>query len=414
MSEVTGGRDGVPLTTHSPHRPIRLALYGHDTQGLGHLRRNLRIADAFARGHHAPQTLICAGVAEARAFALPSGVDLVTLPGLRKDANGTYRARSLGLRVDDLVALRADILEAALVAFDPDVLVVDKVALGALREMEPALRALHRAGRCRMALGLRDILDAPRDARREWLCAETTQAVRTYYDALWVYGDPAVADPVAECRLPADVAAKVSFSGYLTEGRRPSEADGLTDSILARGPYVLCVVGGGQDGVPLARAFLDAPLPNGVRGVVITGPFMDAAERAKLEAAAEARPGREVYGFVTEPSWLVRGATAVAAMAGYNTVCELLEAEVPTLLVPRTRPRREQQIRAERLAAMGCVECLLPQEATPAALGAALERLVHRPTPPPCIDLSGVSRLPGMLESLLAVPGPRGVAHVAS
>lgn len=383
-------------------RPLRVALYGHDTQGLGHLRRNLCLADVLGGVSTAPNVLICAGVVEARAFALPAGTDLVTLPALHKDEEGRYGPRSLGGSTDALLDLRAQILLAALTAFKPDVLVVDKVALGVMGELEPALAALRTSGTCRIVLGLRDILDAPVIARHEWEKSGTTEAIRSYYDAIWVYGDQRVADPIVEYGLPADIAAMVSFTGYLSAGRAPAAApDATTRRILAAGPYALCLVGGGQDGAPLAKAFLRAPLSEGVRGIVLMGPFMSVAQRAELATIAATLPGREVRTFIPEPSWLIRGATAVAAMAGYNTACELLEAKVPAVLVPRVRPRREQQVRAERFAALGLAECLMPDALTPAALGAAMARAMDRPASAVGIDLDGVTRLPDLLDDLL-------------
>lgn len=395
-------------------RRLRVALYAHDTQGLGHLRRNLCLAETLARSPLAPDILVCSGVAQAHAFPLPASTDLLTLPGLRKDGDGRYAPRSLGDSVGDLLALRAETLRAALTSFRPDVLVVDKVALGAMGELEPALARLRRRGGCRIVLGLRDILDTPPTARREWKLSGTTEAIRSYYDAVWVYGDPAVADPVREYGLPPDVAEMVTYTGYLAEGRPTGPPDATTVRILEGGPFALCVVGGGQDGAPLVRTFLEAPLPEGVRGVAVTGPLMDRAERAELEALASHLPDREVCTFVSEPGWLIRGATSVAAMAGYNTVCELLEAGTPAVLVPRTRPRREQQVRAERLAAMGLVECLLPGQMDPPELGAALARSRNRTISVPRIDLGGADRIAGLLADVLPTSPTQEIARVAS
>ena len=389
------------LTCSRPRRSLRIALYGHDTQGLGHLRRNLCLADVLGGTSVDPSVLICAGVVEARAFSLPAGTDLVTLPTLCKTSTGQYGPRSLGGSTGELLALRAEILRAALTAFRPDVLVVDKVALGVKGEMEPALAALRDADECRIVLGLRDILDTPVVARHEWDSQATTEALRKYYDAVWVYGDPSVADPIREYALPPDVAAMTSFTGYLAEGRAMTAPDASTRRILAGEPYALCLVGGGQDGAPLAETFLRAPLPHGMRGVVVMGPMMSAAERARLAAIAAELPDRDVRTFVPEPAWLIRSAAVIAAMAGYNTVCEILDAQAPAVLVPRVHPRREQEVRARRLAALGLVEYLLPDALDPTALGAAMTRAIGRGSPVATVDLGGTTRLPHLLEELL-------------
>lgn len=384
------------------HRPLRIALYAHDTQGLGHIRRNLCMAEVLGRAAPTASVLICAGIAEAHSFRLPAGTDLLTLPALRKDEEGGYGPRSLGRSIRHLLSLRRETLRAALAAYRPDVLIVDKVALGAMGELEPALEALRRGGTCRVVLGLRDILDDPVVARREWTLSATTEAIRRYYDAVWVYGDRRVSDPVVEYDLPQDVAGKLSFSGYLAEGRVLGPSDATVERIIARGPYALCLTGGGQDGALLAKAFVQAPLPDGVRGIVVTGPFMDSEDNRELEMLAGDRTDREIHSFVPEPAWLIRGATVVAGMAGYNTVCELLAESAPAVLVPRVRPRREQQIRAERLAGLGLVDCLLPRELDAMSLGVALSRMAARARPTSSIDLGGLRRLPGLFADVIS------------
>src|SRR5439155_488677 len=87
-----------------------------------------------------------------------AGVDCVALPSLRKDAAGQYHPRHLEVSLPELLALRAKIALATLEAFDPDVLIVDNVPRGALRELDPVLESLRARRRTRLVLGLRDVL----------------------------------------------------------------------------------------------------------------------------------------------------------------------------------------------------------------------------------------------------------------
>lgn len=57
--------------------------------------------------------------------------------------------------------MRSAVLAAALEAFAPDLLIVDKLPSGVLGEFVPALERLRAAGRTKMVLGLRDVLDDP-------------------------------------------------------------------------------------------------------------------------------------------------------------------------------------------------------------------------------------------------------------
>ncbi len=399
-------------TVDTDVRPRRIALYSHDTQGLGHIRRNLAIADALGTATPAPDVLLVSGVREAGALPMPPNTDVLSLPALFKSESGHYGARSLSTSLDDLVELRAQTIGAALEVFQPDVLVVDKVARGAFGELEPALHTIAARPDARMVLGLRDVLDDAATTCGEWNDAATTDAIHEFYDAVWIYGDRRVFDPVKEYGLPGSVAAMVRHTGYLAPAapdpnRATAGVAGLIDS-----PYALCLVGGGQDGERLATAFLGADLPAGTAGVVVAGPFMDAAARSRLDELASNRPDRHVLGFLEDCAPLLAGATAVVAMGGYNTTVELLALGVPALIVPRTKPRREQLIRAERLATLGLLDLLHPAALSPQALSNWLATTALCDRPGAAIDLHGLARLPSLLDDLWS-KGPRSQEHAS-
>jgi predicted glycosyltransferase len=380
------------------------------------MRRNLLIARALAAGHPPPVVLLIAGAREVSSFELPPGVDCLSLPALCKEGAGQYRARHLDLPLDDLIALRGRPIAAALEAFAPDVFIVDKVPRGAVNELDPALRSIRTDGRARCVLGLRDVLDEPAAVRREWREAGGDDTVAACYDSVWVYGDPAVYDPVAEYGFGPKIAAKVRYTGYLDRrlppgpaapaGATPTEAPARLAGLPKR--LVLCMVGGGQDGAALAEAFTRADFPPGLTGVLLTGPFMPSEVRQRLSRRAADHPRLRVLPFVTDPGPLLGRADRVIAMGGYNTVCEVLSYEKPALIVPRVEPRREQLIRAERLRDLGLLDLLHPQCLSPRAL---TEWLARGPTPrPPSrerIDLNGLTNLPPLLAELLEAPPQR-------
>ena len=74
---------------------LRIAIYASATSGLGHLRRALRIAAALRTSALEPSILLLAGAREAGAFSMPAGVDCLTLPSLRKEADGHYKPRHI-------------------------------------------------------------------------------------------------------------------------------------------------------------------------------------------------------------------------------------------------------------------------------------------------------------------------------
>ncbi|SDT55996.1 glycosyltransferase family protein [Jiangella sp. DSM 45060] len=382
----------------------RVALYSHDAQGLGHVRRNLAIAGALARIRPAPDVLVLTGAPEASALTRPPGCDIVGLPGMAKDEGGRYRSRHLSVPVGELVRLRSATIDAALRAFDPDLLIVDRHPWGFGRELVPILETL--AERSRVVLGLRDVLDEPGRARHEWARDHASEAIERWYDQIWYYGDPRVHDATADLGLPDRLAGMVVPTGYLARGRhrRPHEVPPRP----VGGPFVLGLVGGGADGWALARAFATAPMPVGHVGVLVTGPRMPHHRQAELRAIVRTRPELRVFEFVDEVESWVEGADAVVSMGGYNTVCEVIAAGPPLLVVPRVRPRTEQLVRAERLAAAGLLDVLHPDHLDPAALGGWLagaagpdggRSAVRRPAS--TVDLDGLERIPALALPLI-------------
>lgn len=391
----------MPRTAAPPARPRRVALYSHDTQGIGHVRRNTVLAASLVTAHAATDVLLLTGTPEATTLPLPARTDVVTLPTVAKEVTGRYRARVLSLSLAEVVAIREAVLGAALRSFAPDLLLVDKVARGFCSEMERPLAEARERGAVTV-LGLRDVLDGVTAARREWQAAGGDAAVADLYDAVWVYGDRRVFDPTVEYGWPAGTAGKVTFTGYLAHGRdvllAPSGPRGGVTVGAVPGPVVLCLVGGGQDGAALARTFARSSYPRGHTGVVVTGPYLPRPVYDELGTLAGRRRDLVVLGFVQDvPVW-VRRAAATVSMAGYNTVCELLLAGRPALLVPRTVPRTEQQVRAHRLGRAGLVDVLDPDALGPERVSAwlteATSRGPGRRTPHAAVDLDGLARVP--------------------
>jgi predicted glycosyltransferase len=397
---------------------LRIALYSHDTMGIGHMRRNLLIAQVLVQSAgkgSEPVVLLIAGGREICAFSLPAGTDCLTLPALDKEDNGHYRARRWDMSLKELLDLRSRSIAASLRGFAPDIFIVDKVPRGVGGELEQALKELHVEGRTRLVLGLRDVLDGPETVRHEWQETGAEEAINRFYDAIWIYGDRRVFDPVAEYQFSPQVAAKVSYSGYLVRKEPENIAEFSDAHDTLDDPdhdLILCLVGGGQDGTCLAETFAQTDFPAATTGAILTGPFMPQQDQNRLQRLAQKNRHLRVLRFVTDSDLLLRRASRVVAMGGYNTICEILASKKPALIIPRVMPRQEQLIRAERMRELGLVDVLHPQDLSPKTLG---NWLVSRHADltairPWCksngdfrypIDLDGLDRLPRLLQKLV-------------
>lgn len=397
----------------------RIALYSHDTLGLGHIRRNILIAHALSASTLQPDILLASGALEATRFPLPRGTDRLVLPALCKHPDGQYGSRRLQMTLPEIIHLRRYILRATLSAFNPDILIVDNVACGANMELDATLAYLRAKGDCRIILGLRDILDEPAAVAVEWAKTRRFETIRSYFDEIWIYGDPAVYNPVEVYQFPPDIAAKVYFTGYLDQKKRldfflPETQDNSSGYFnLPDHPFVFCTLGGGQDGTRLGEAFVSA-LPSGTNGILLTGPHMDPKAQSRLLLRALNHANLQVMDFLPEPAQWLEHADCVVAMGGYNSVSEILAFGKPALIVPRVSPRKEQLIRAERLQEMGLLDMMHPDDLNEAYLQRWIGK--HMGQPPrdlrDKIKLNGLDRIRNRFEEIAGHPNESVSGHI--
>jgi len=361
----------------------RLLAYSHDGYGLGHLRRNLRIAAGLRRHRPDTEVLLATGAKAAERLASAHGIACVRLPSLLKAGPGRYESAEPGTTsIDALVARRSAILADTVTGFAPDILLVDRHPRGLHRELDAALD-VHRSRRprARAVLGLRDIIDDPETVAREWEELELTAAVADHYDAVFCYGDREVYDPVAEYSLPGVVADRLQYTGYLADDLLAGDAASIRRAHSGGARMAVCTLGGGQDAAGIARAFLAAMLhlrERNWRGILITGPYM-ASDDVEALRNHPATADVAIIRMVTDvPSYLA-AADAVFCMGGYNTTCEVLALAVPAVIVPRTSPRLEQLMRARRLADRGLVRWLHPVGLAPRVVAGALAYAADTP-----------------------------------
>src|SRR5262249_502072 len=205
----------------------------------------------------------------------------------------------------------------------------------------PALEKLQLARpRPRIVLGMRDVVDEAERVQANWSRKGIYAALDRFYDAILVYGVPQVLDVISSYALTPAVAAKVRYCGYLPRARM-SAAPPPSRATLANSEerLVLVTAGGGGDGFPLLRMYLEGlktpAAPERVASVLVTGPFMPAEQRCELKALADAHEQVRVLEFTDDLLGLMQEAALVVCMGGYNTICEVLSTRVRALVVPR-------------------------------------------------------------------------------
>lgn len=387
----------------------RLLLYSHDTFGLGHLRRTLAISHQLAADLPNAHQLLLTGSMVAGAFSLPRQLDLLKLPALSKRSSGRYTARALPLSLAETLRWRERLLLDALTSFAPDLVLVDKAPAGVQGELLPLLRHVKTwLPGTQLVLGMRDIEDDPATTAREWAEWDVPRLHTEVYDRILYYGDPEVFDAAAAYRLSPVARRKLVACGYL--GRDTEEIDRTTSEVrrelgLRDQPLVVVTAGGGGDGFALLKTIADviANWPGGApfHALVVTGPLMATAKRLSLRQSQQASEHLTVLEFTPRLFTYLAAADLIIGMAGYNTTVEVLSLGQRAILIPRTRPRQEQLIRAERLAARGWVRLIHPDALSADTLAAQISLALAAPRPRVTARLDGLRRASAELINLL-------------
>jgi predicted glycosyltransferase len=377
----------------------RLLIYSHDTFGLGHLRRCRTIAHWLVEQYKGLSVLILSGSPIIGSFDFRARVDFVKIPGIIKLYNGEYTPLGRHLDLKETLSIRASIIRHTAEAFNPDLFLVDKEPLGLKGEVRDTLSML-KANGTSLVIGLRDVMDEPSVLRAEWDKRSVMPVLEKIYDEIWVYGLPQVHDPLSELDVPQAVRDKMIFTGYLP--RTAPSWPSLSPAVEMEEPYLLVTAGGGGDGGAMMDWVLSAyeiepDLP--WSAVLVLGPFMPSAEQEELQERTARLDNVQAITFDSHLELLMEKCAGMVAMGGYNTFCEILSFDKPAVIVPRTQPRREQLIRAERAQDLGLARRLSGDgERDPAVMAEALRALPDQPRPSTVV-------MPGLLDGLNTVSG---------
>lgn len=387
-------------------RDHRVLIYSHDTFGLGHLRRCRAIAHALVEGNKNMSVMILTGSPIIGSFNFKTRVDFVRIPGVIKLRNGSYVSLSLLTDIDETLAMRESIIRHTAEIFDPDIFIVDKEPLGLRGEVHETLKMLRERG-THLVLGLRDIMDEPAQLAPEWKRKNAMPALRDLYDQIWVYGLPQIADPLEGLEVPESVRRKMVYTGYLHRSL-PSGPDQTTPLNKIDAPYILVTTGGGGDGDGVIDWVLkayekDSRLPH--PALLVLGPFMNQDKQAEYLQRADKLEKVEAITFDAHMEHLMSRAIGVVGMGGYNTFCEILSFNKRALVVPRTRPRMEQYLRAARAEEIGLISMLEDDgKRDPKKMATALRHLPQQSEPHNVIVpglMDGLNNLDKMVKQIL-------------
>ncbi len=389
----------------------RILFYSHDAYGMGNIRRTLAMCERLTQTIPNLSILILTGSPVIHALRIPEKVDYIKLPCITRNKRETFVSKYWDMNLKEMMNFRSELILSSIKSFQPNIMIVDKKPLGIKRELFDALKFLKNfLPNTRIILGLRDILDEPATTIPIWQNNGYFDIIRDYYDAIWIYGDKRIFNPVIEYKMPEEVAQKAIFTGYLCRPKLSQTQSTIRTELGMNGEFfTLVMVGGGGDGFPILKTYVEGVRDHLERShsktLLITGPEMPKMQQKMLINTCQASSNTTFFEFSDEIESFITAADVVVAMGGYNTTCEILSFRKRAVIIPRIHPVKEQYLRAKRLAQLRLINMIHPQKLSKKKLFETIEKTAIQTdllqNIDQKIDLKGLDRIERLTREIL-------------
>ena len=348
-------------------------IYAHDGRGLGHASRSIAIGIALRRLFPKCKTLFLSGCKETRALVGPAPLDWMKLPSYVTtliDGRAQGRDGDTMLHKSVLTILRAETLASVVKIFQPRYVLVDHAPPGKRGELRPALVQSEGSG-TRWVLGLRGIIGNDSNVISE----DSIRVFKRYYHALFWYGDSAVLGTDSLEAVARHFDVRPVETGYVSRLKEikdllPIDKDSLAGTVAI--PW----------GDEKTWAFLEN-IYSTLRNVGDRyGPWHIYVARDRRDSIQErfrdlpfcsVREVSEKY--VTS----LLNSKVSMLYAGYNSISDVLAAQVPSVMLLRDVGDMEQERHLKRLMfhAKDAIQTLEESKTDAETLRAALEKQLH-------------------------------------
>jgi predicted glycosyltransferase len=381
------------------HRPPLLFHCQH-AMGMGHLIRSLALAEALAKKF---RVVFLNGGPFPRSVARPESLEIVDLPALGLEMDGTLISRDANQTAATSRSMRREIILDTFRQVRPQVLLIELFPFGRKKfasELMPLLEEANRMGTgAPLTLcSLRDILV---EQRKDQFAHEARARliVNHYFDAVLVHAD-AQFIRLEETFHPSEpLAVPIHYTGFVFAEKS------TTAKAPEKSRRILVSAGGGIAGGELLRNAVAAhkilwsklALPM----TVVAGPFLPEEEWQMLQHAAIGQDGLELKRSVPDLGAEMRASTFSVSQCGYNTTMDLLRSGVKALVVPfQIEGEDEQMNRARRLESLGLLRAINPKQAGAASIADEIEKLNDFKPARVNFDLNGAANTVDLVERL--------------
>jgi predicted glycosyltransferase len=377
-----------------------LLFYCQHAMGMGHLVRSLALAEALS---HSFRVVLLNGGELPSTLSLPQTIEIVNLPPLRL-AGGQLISCDNRYSVAQAQRARIDQILNSLRQLRPEVLLTELYPFGRKKfefELLPLLEEAktHAYFTPLIVCSLRDILVSGKSDQQEHE-QRIVSAANRWFDAILVHSDPSFARLEESFHPRTALSPAVHHTGFVVGNRQ-----NVSRERLGNGPVVVSA-GGGHYGFQLlnsaieAHALLSETEPFTMK--VVAGPFLPEAEWKKLRVAINGRRGVTLVRSVPDLFAELVQARASVSQCGYNTAMEIIQSEIPALVVPFADGGEDEQLkRARRLEALGALRVLEQKEMTPQRMASEIRKLIDFQPRTMHLNFDGARRSTEILCELL-------------
>lgn len=385
----------MTIASASASKAPSVFFYVQHLLGIGHIARASRVAHALvADGFDV--TMVTGGTPVP---GFPGeGIRHVELPPVAvADGNFSGLVDANGAPVDDAFKdNRTSMLLGAYHGAKPDIVIIEAFPFGRRQvrfELLPLLAAIEKSLKRPLVMtSLRDILQERAKPGRD---EETIDLVKKHFDTVLVHGDPNFVRLEETFPLAEQIRQRIVYTGLVAPGK-PTPPQERFDVVVSAG-------GGAVGGALLSAALAAAPhIPELKTWCLITGPNMPQADFDAI--STEAGDAISVFRFRKDFASLLSGAKLSISQAGYNTVCDILQAKCRSLLIPfAAGGETEQGARASRLAKLGLAQVLEEHAIAPQSMAEAIRAALALPEPGEItLNLDGANGTAQILRRLYA------------
>ena len=326
---------------------LDLLLYAHDGRGLGHVSRTVAIGLALRRLYPGLKVLLATGCALTQELISTFPLDWVKLPSYRTEViEGTSRGCDgySGYSDHDLGRMRGALIRDLLLQHRPRLVLADHSPQGKHKELVPAIESVED---CLWVLGVRGVIGNVKQTESS-IALELFK--KHYAELLW-YGDSSILGEGHMTMLKERFGVNPVECGYISRYVEAMHGHGKTPGSVTENYCTVAVPWTGEHTENFLAVLVEFIERNKIgfsRYKLFLGSEIDQSLYNRLAGLdyCDLMPFESKYLDI-----LSKSKTAII-YGGYNSIVDVISANVPSLVVTRAMNDNEQQLHLKALCEM--------------------------------------------------------------